>query len=224
MIAKTDILARAKEWGLRAEVVEKDYVLGWLLAGFASHPVTSLHWVFKGGTCLKKCYLETFRFSEDLDFSLLPEGAYSDSELRILVAEVTEIAAAESGLAFPTDGLAIAPGRDKLGRQTFVGRVTYRGPLAVPTGPKITLDITQQEPVLAAVQRQSMPTRMQYPKASPFLATRSRSSSPRSVEPCSSEPAPEISTTSSILEKPVEIKSTSSKPASCFGRNAITRD
>jgi predicted nucleotidyltransferase component of viral defense system len=27
---------------------------------------------FKGGTSLKKCYLETYRFSEDLDFTVLP--------------------------------------------------------------------------------------------------------------------------------------------------------
>lgn len=29
-------------------------------------------WVFKGGTCLKKCYFETYRFSEDLDFTRFP--------------------------------------------------------------------------------------------------------------------------------------------------------
>jgi len=29
-----------------------------------------MSWAFKGGTCLKKCYFETYRFSEDLDFTL----------------------------------------------------------------------------------------------------------------------------------------------------------
>jgi predicted nucleotidyltransferase component of viral defense system len=51
-------------------VVEKDYVLGWLLAGIGEHPATRDTWVFKGGTCLKKCFFETYRFSEDLDFTL----------------------------------------------------------------------------------------------------------------------------------------------------------
>ena len=50
-------------------VVEKDYVLGWVLAGIHAHPLTKNTWIFKGGTCLKKCYLETFRFSEDLNFT-----------------------------------------------------------------------------------------------------------------------------------------------------------
>jgi predicted nucleotidyltransferase component of viral defense system len=29
------------------------------------------NFIFKGGTCLKKCYFEDYRFSEDLDFTLL---------------------------------------------------------------------------------------------------------------------------------------------------------
>jgi len=48
VIGKQDILERAAEWELRPEVVEKDYVLGWLLAGIASHPETALQWVFNG--------------------------------------------------------------------------------------------------------------------------------------------------------------------------------
>lgn len=71
MISKADILQRAREWQLTPEVVENDYVLGWILAGIASHPTTKNNWVFKGGTCLKKCVLETYRFSEDLDVTLL---------------------------------------------------------------------------------------------------------------------------------------------------------
>ena len=37
MITKQNILERAAEWRLRPDVVEKDYVLGWLLAGIANH-------------------------------------------------------------------------------------------------------------------------------------------------------------------------------------------
>jgi predicted nucleotidyltransferase component of viral defense system len=59
-----------REFGLAARVIEKDYVLGWVLAGIFNHPVIGSSWVFKGGTCLKKCFFETYRFSEDLDFTL----------------------------------------------------------------------------------------------------------------------------------------------------------
>ena len=41
------------------EVIEKNYVLGWMLWGIGGDPVLGDQWVFKGGTCLKKCYIET---------------------------------------------------------------------------------------------------------------------------------------------------------------------
>ena len=71
MIPKQEIMALATELQLQAHVVEKDYALGWFLAGIAAHPVIGSRWVFKGGTCLKKCYFETYRFSEDLDFTAI---------------------------------------------------------------------------------------------------------------------------------------------------------
>lgn len=39
--------------------------------GIGEHAATRDTWVFKGGTCLKKCFFETYRFSEDLDFTVL---------------------------------------------------------------------------------------------------------------------------------------------------------
>jgi len=51
-------LGMAGETGLTPQVVEKDYVLGWLLTAINTHPVLAEFWVFKGGTCLKKCYFE----------------------------------------------------------------------------------------------------------------------------------------------------------------------
>ena len=69
MIDKREILEAASSLSLLPNVVEKDYVLGWILAGINAHEELSESWVFKGGTCLKKCYFETYRFSEDLDFT-----------------------------------------------------------------------------------------------------------------------------------------------------------
>ena len=82
MITRADIIDRVREWGLRENVVEKDYVIGWLLWGIGSDPRLSTGWAFKGGTCLKKCYIETYRFSEDLDFTVLPGGLLDPSDLR----------------------------------------------------------------------------------------------------------------------------------------------
>ncbi len=49
MIRKQDILERAAEWQLRAEIVEKDYVLGWLLAGLGRTSVRDLWIVYSPG-------------------------------------------------------------------------------------------------------------------------------------------------------------------------------
>jgi predicted nucleotidyltransferase component of viral defense system len=73
MIDKREILEAASSFSLLPNVVEKDYVLGWILAGIYAHEELAESWVFKGGTCLKKCYFETYRFSEHLDFTLRSE-------------------------------------------------------------------------------------------------------------------------------------------------------
>lgn len=148
MIDKQDILERAREWQLRPEVVEKDYVLSWLLVAIAQHEETSEHWVLKGGTCVKKCFFETYRFSEDLDFSLLPEAAYSEAEIREILREVTDLASEMSGIEFSADALAVRGRVDRLGRQNFEGKIGYRGPLAVPTWPRVLFDLTLHEPVI----------------------------------------------------------------------------
>ena len=90
MIAKRELLERVAEWHLRPEVVEKDYVLGWLLTAASQHPVVRKLWILKDGTCIKKCFFETYRFSEDLDFSLLPDAAYSASDITVVLLELAQ--------------------------------------------------------------------------------------------------------------------------------------
>jgi predicted nucleotidyltransferase component of viral defense system len=74
LIGRQEIIEFSREFGLRVDIVEKDYVLGWLLAGISSHKELTSNWIFKGGTCLKKCFFETYRFSEDLDFTITGKG------------------------------------------------------------------------------------------------------------------------------------------------------
>jgi predicted nucleotidyltransferase component of viral defense system len=50
VIPKREILEAARLLQLSPQVVEKDYVLGWLLAGIYARPVLAGSWVFKGGT------------------------------------------------------------------------------------------------------------------------------------------------------------------------------
>jgi len=148
MIRKQDILDRAAEWGMRPDVVEKDYVLGWLLAAIAENAETQSAWIFKGGTCIKKCYFETYRFSEDLDFTLLPEASYTEAAIRETIINVATRAAELSGVEFPGERVEVRSMRNRQGEPTFQGRIAYRGPLGVPTFPRVLFDLTQYEPVI----------------------------------------------------------------------------
>ncbi len=53
----------------KSSFVEKDVWLSLILKYLYAKPSARKHLVFKGGTCLVKCYFGHFRFSEDLDFT-----------------------------------------------------------------------------------------------------------------------------------------------------------
>lgn len=71
MIKAGQIQQRANAVGVRDQQIEKDYIISWILFGISKHEQLSKKIVFKGGTVLKKVYFEDYRFSEDLDFTLL---------------------------------------------------------------------------------------------------------------------------------------------------------
>ena len=71
MIKPGEIQKKANQVGVRDQQIEKDYILSWILWGVANHEQIAKALVFKGGTVLKKVYFEDYRFSEDLDFTLL---------------------------------------------------------------------------------------------------------------------------------------------------------
>jgi predicted nucleotidyltransferase component of viral defense system len=60
-------------------------------------------WIFKGGTCLKKCFFETYRFSEDLDFTLRDEAQLDESVLKGIFAEVGAWIYEATGIEIPAD-------------------------------------------------------------------------------------------------------------------------
>ena len=103
MIDRREILSLAEQTSLNPHVIEKDYVLGWLLAGIFAHEELAENWVFKGGTCLKKCFFETYRFSEDLDFTLRNEAHIDQSFLKRIFAEVSAWVYDETGIEIPAD-------------------------------------------------------------------------------------------------------------------------
>ncbi len=144
MIPKAELMAAAEESELLPTTIEKDHALGWILFGIARHPILG-QWVFKGGTCLKKCYFDTYRFSEDLDFTL-PDDMTADDIADGLRAVADRVSHA-SGLEIPADGVEVEQSVNKQGQVTFQARIAFRGPLALPrqSRQRIKFDLTHHE-------------------------------------------------------------------------------
>ena len=66
---RTRLEQARKQLGIPWDVLERDYLLSWILAGIGEVDLLRDTLVFKGGTALKKCWFGDYRFSEDLDFS-----------------------------------------------------------------------------------------------------------------------------------------------------------
>lgn len=118
-----------------APVVERDYVLTHIMQALGQlQPPAGL--VFKGGTALRLCFYEDYRYSADLDFSLV--------ELRVsdavgLVRRALEICAQAIGLP-----QLVLPDADPL-------LIRYVGPLGGAR--EIKLDFADDELVLETTSR-----------------------------------------------------------------------
>ncbi len=122
-------------------VLERDYCLAWFLVGLSRTPLRK-RLAFKGGTALKRCYFGDYRFSEDLDFTLMGEVAFD------VIRQELEPVFAEVGRA---GGVTIRfAHEDKQPHQnshTFY--LGYEGPLPATAKPKeVKVDITIREEVV----------------------------------------------------------------------------
>ncbi len=126
MIGRREILDIAAITRLTPHIIEKDYALGWTLAGIFSHKELAPLWVFKGGTCLKKCYFETYRISEDLDFTLLDASHLNAVFLARCFADIGEWIYEQSGLEFPANSQAFDVYENSRGKLNCEAKLSYR--------------------------------------------------------------------------------------------------
>lgn len=116
-------------------VLERDYCIAWFLVGYSKTALPEML-AFKGGTVLKRCYFDDYRFSEDLDFTLL-DGTEPDTLLTEFETAFG-ITHAMSGISFK-----IAKVENSTNR-TFRCYFSYDGPLP-RTSNTIKVDITLSE-------------------------------------------------------------------------------
>jgi len=111
---------------LEPRVIDHDYVLGCYLCFLGTHPLVQKKWLFKGGTALRKCYFEEYRFSEDLDFTVL--DIISVKSLHDFLRSVN--AAMQDAIGVRTDEreMLIDVIEDEYGKESFEARIYYYGP------------------------------------------------------------------------------------------------
>jgi predicted nucleotidyltransferase component of viral defense system len=154
VLTRHQITRRADADGVDASVVERDYVL--------AHIVAQLHranmndggrLVFKGGTALRLVHIGQYRYSADLDFTVLDGSADAAVES---VAEV--LAAARDHAGFPHLGLTSG---NKPG-------ISFIGPLESSKPREAKLDIATDEYVEDIAQMGVLPVWDDLPEPVPF--------------------------------------------------------
>jgi predicted nucleotidyltransferase component of viral defense system len=149
MIPKRELLELRTEWALDVNIIEKDYLLGWLLAGIANDPALRDTWVFKGGTCLRKCYYETYRLSEDLDFTVIDGGPEEPEALVLIFRRIAEWVREQCGMKLVIDDRSFRRRQNRRGNPTTQGGIAYRGPTLPTQFPKVKIDLTTDEVLVA---------------------------------------------------------------------------
>ena len=144
MITDAEVRRLARSERVEPRIVELDYALGWALWGIARHPYLARRLVFKGGTCLRKCYFPAYRFSEDLDFTATRR--FDMDELVAALAEALAETQTVSGIDFRVQEPRLRLIENEYGRESVRFTVYWRGPHVLRGSPRgLRLDVTRNE-------------------------------------------------------------------------------
>ena len=137
-------LARTGGRRIPEAVLERDYCSAWFLVGLSRSPLRETL-AFKGGTALKRCYIGDYRFSEDLDFTLIKETA-----LHTLRADLDKISAEVK----KASGVIVSYSREdrKSHQNSHTFYLAYEGPLPGIGIKEVKVDITIDERLVLPLQ------------------------------------------------------------------------
>jgi len=117
VIPQREIKEKARELRVPVSTIERDYAQNWILKNLSSMDIA-----LKGGTGIRKAYIENYRFSDDLDFTLLSDIKREEIEERIM--ESVRKSGEESGIFFSND-LAIKENKNGFEMNVYF-RITQR--------------------------------------------------------------------------------------------------
>lgn len=145
MIPQAEISTIAFREGMNDKVIEKDYVINWILLALADSDIKD-HLAFKGGTALKKIYFPDYRYSEDLDFTLTEQ--LSNDQLLRMINEVLASLAKEQGFQFAVPEEKVEKRVDSL-----TAYVNFVGPLQARLDSRnIKIDFTLSEKLIFPIE------------------------------------------------------------------------
>jgi len=155
MITEAEVRRTAAATIVDPMVIDLDYSLGWFLLGMLKTSNSLGGLIFKGGTCLRKCYFPDYRFSEDLDFTATKFLSPTDVEGWITksVGWISE----QDGPDFRIQPIHFEVVDDEYGSESYQARIYYRGPLRWGGSPRtVKLDITRAETILLPVKEKQI--------------------------------------------------------------------
>jgi len=126
LISTGEVQRIAGALGLEPRVIDHDYVLGCYLCFLGTQSTVQKKWLFKGGTALRKCYFEEYRFSEDLDFTVL--GIISVENLRKVLRSANILMQDVIGIRTDEREMVVDIIEDDYGKESYEARIYYFGP------------------------------------------------------------------------------------------------
>jgi predicted nucleotidyltransferase component of viral defense system len=153
LISLQEIRKISRNRKIPVDLIEKDYVLGWILYGISTSSLGELV-AFKGGTALSKVYFQgNWRISEDLDFTANQEVDMITIGTPLLY-EVPQLVSRQSGINLELKG-------DPFKNEDYLQcRFGCNGPLSRVN---VKVEISKED-YLGEVIRKSVPQQYDYPE------------------------------------------------------------
>jgi len=126
MLTRFAITRRADDDGVDSLVAERDYVLSHIVAQLHRAKPAGGQLIFKGGTALRLVHIGDYRYSADLDFTIIGASA------SVATASMVEV----------LDAARIHAGFPLLELSTESNRISYVGPLDASKPRILKLDIS----------------------------------------------------------------------------------
>ncbi|MBO5997870.1 MAG: nucleotidyl transferase AbiEii/AbiGii toxin family protein [Alphaproteobacteria bacterium] len=140
LISAGKITHLAGKYRLRAELVEKDYIMNLILNALSNSELAKGKVFFKGGCCVHKCFsgltdyseenMSAYfneRFSQDLDITISPD-LMSEKKLTELFTEVGNYLEENHGLKIGNFHFGVHK-NEKTSRQDCRGEISFEGPI-----------------------------------------------------------------------------------------------